>query len=232
MTIKSTILSAAKSPATAGIYIKSISVSATYSAAYPPVMTIVWSMPDTEIHHDGLSMPGVDASVRSRPSDTTILLYRELMSPAEMEDGILSAAWELGAWDLVRSEHAPRAPGDNWREARYGICSSFGRNDYIIAGQALSQGESAPEAAMAEAAKDGFVTWRFIPLSLAHPVTKKQWGPKDKTLSDGLTRAGNIGDYRESWKRPREPLTAADHIYQLGRGAHGNRSKKSKERRG
>lgn len=230
--IKSRLMAATKAPAIAGIYIKSVSVSATYSTAHAPVLTVVWSMPDHGFVSEAVSLPGVEATVYSRPSDTTIVLYRDGLAPSDIEDIVLEAAWQFGAWDVVRSERAPMQSPDDWRMSRYGITSSFGRDTMAVLGQPLTQGDGVPDVAMEEAARDGFVTWRFIPLSLATPTARSRWGDRDKTLNATCQRDGVPPISRGSWTRPREPQTAHDHIYQLGRAPHGNRSKSSRERRG
>lgn len=219
-------------PAMGGIYIKSVFLAATYIPDHDVCMTITWSMPDhTATVETTATLPGLSATMISRPSDTTILLPREMVSPAEIEDCIMAVAWMLGAWDVVRNERAPLDCGEAWQEARYGITSSFGRNTYTIAGQPLAIGESAVESAMQEAARDGYVSWRFIPLALATPIARQRWGNKDRTLKPDCTRDGEPNIGRAPWRRPRDSHTAHEHIYQLGRGNHGNRSKAGAERR-
>ena len=232
-TILVALQKAAQTPAMAGIYIKSVSISAVDDWAHNPIMTITWSMPDAgaAIHANALSLPGVQASVISRPSDTSVELQRELVSPAEIEDAVLGAAWHLGAWDVARTEYAPLAPNEDWRDAKHGINSSFGRNDYTIAGQALVTGDQAADATCDLAARNGHVTWRFVPLHLATPIARQRWASKDTTLLPDCTRVGEPGAYRAKWIHPAEHRTGAEHQYQQGRASHGNRSKGSRERR-
>lgn len=224
---------AAQAPALAGIYIKSVSICAVRDLACEPILTITWSMPDGSAAIDAptLSLPGVEASVISRPSDTAIELARELASPGEIEDAIMGAAWSLGSWDLCRIEHAPRPPDADWREARHGITCSFGRNGYVICGQPLVTGDHAGDEVCEIAARDGYITWRFVPLALATKIARARWAGKDTTLQPDCIRIGSPGSYRGKWWHPTTPGTGNEHQYQLGRGNHSNRSKTSAERR-
>jgi hypothetical protein len=231
--ITAVLQKAAQAPALAGIYIKSVCICAVRDLTCDPVLTITWSMPDrgAVVDSAALSLPGVSASFTTRPSDTAMLLPRGLVSPAEIEDAVIGAAWSLGAWDLCRIESAPLADGSDWREARYGIKSSFGHSDYVVNGQSLVVGDGAPQSDCEIAARDGYITWRFVPLALATLVARRRWADKDKTLLADCTRSGAPGGYRGQWMHPTVPGTASEQQYQLGRSNHGNRSKKSADRR-
>lgn len=233
-TILAALQKAAKAPAMAGIYLKSVDLSAVHDWVHDPVMCITWSMPDhgAAIDAPAVSLPGVSASILSRPSDTTMLLPRDLASPDELESAVMGAAWTLGAWDVRRIEHAPLPQNVDWRQARHGLVGDFGRNPYTIAGQPLAVGEAADDVVCELAAAHGWITWAFVPLAISTPSARKRWGSKDRTLQPDCTRAGVVGSARAKWWYPAAPHTANDHIYQLGRGNHGNRSKTSQERRG
>lgn len=219
---------AAQAPAFAGIYVHSVSLSAVSDWLRDPVLTIVWSMPDhsAAIESAALSLPGVSATILSRPSDTSMLLHRAFASPAELEDVVMGSAWSLGAWDLCRCEQAPLAADEDWRSARHGLASSFGHNAYVIAGQPLVTGDRAPDEDCEIAAREGYIDWRFVPLALATPTARQRCGAKDKTLQADCTRPGEPGGYRGKWMHPTTPRTANEHQYRLGRGNHGNRSKR------
>jgi hypothetical protein len=225
-----TIRGAASAPAMSGIHISRVSIAATYRSEHDAVLTIGWTFPALA-SIQSTPMDGVEQSVYSRPADTTLLIPRAGQAPSDMEDEILSAAWALGAWDVRRLEKAPIDNPEKMLEPQYGLASDFGYNPYSVNGQPFIIGARSPESALLTAAIDGYVTWAFIPLSLGSEIAKNRWGGKDKTLNAGLTRDGvpNIG--RGPWMRPREARTAHEHIYQLGRAPHGNRSKKNAGRR-
>lgn len=231
--ISAVLQKAAQAPALAGIYIKSVSISAARELSHDPIITITWSMPDSSayIESPSHSMPGVSASIISRPSDTTMSLPREMASPADIEDVVIADAWALGAWDLCRIERAPLPAGADWLESRYGLVGDFGRSDISIAGHPLSVGTRATPEVCEIAARDGYVTWRFVPLSLATPTARRQWAGKDTTLQPDCTRMGEPGGYRGQWRHPADAGTAAEHQYRLGRGNHGNRSKSGQGRK-
>lgn len=223
-TIIATLRRAARAPAMAGIYIKSVSLSATKQWQYDAVMSITWSMPDKDAAIEGASLPGVIASVLSRPADTSILLPRALASSGEeIEEAVIEAAWVLGAWDICRIERPPLPAGADWHEAKYGIPANFGRNMYTIMGQPLVIGEYAQDDVIALAARDGYITWRFVPLAMATPIARQRWGTKDSTLQPDCTRLGAAGHYRGAWHHPATPGHESEHQYQLGRSNHGNR---------
>jgi hypothetical protein len=219
---------AAQAPALAGIYIKSVEIAAVDDAAHDPVLVITWSMPDhtAAISSAALSSPGVAATVLSRPADSVLRLTRESASLGEIEDAVFEAAWQLGAWDMVRLERPPLRPCATWREAGNGVAVSFGRNPYLIDGQPLQMGAAVPDELLDLAARAGYVTWRFVPLALSSPTMRRMWAHKDRTLAGSdATRNTTPGHQRARWAHPTEPGTAAEHQYRFGRGNHGSRGR-------
>lgn len=221
----------ASGPRLAGIPIKTIWVASLYRAA-PIVLTITWGMPETPAGVEMDAPPGIEASVVSRPADTCILLPpRERICTIEAE--ILAAAWQLGAWDVRRCEQAPLANPSEYGASRHGIVSAFGGERMAIMGNPLQVGDAAPGEQLVEAAKSGYLLWQFVPLALGNCLLRSRWGDKDKTLrADGSCRRDQkaIDQYR-LFGPLRDPGTAHDHIYQMGRANHGNRAKQSGERR-
>lgn len=230
-TILSALRRAAQAPALAGIHIKSVSICAVCCWRHDAVLTITWSMPDSGSSIQVPSLPEVTATALSRPSDTAILLARNLTTPAEIEDAVMSAAWSLGAWDLCRIESPPLPAGTDWHEARYGVAVGFGRNPYTIMGRSMIAGDYAEDEVCATAARDGYITWRFVPLALSTLIARQRWGAKDTTLQADCARSGEPSHYRGRWWHPQTPGQANEHQYQLGRGNHGNRSNAGKERK-
>lgn len=203
----------------AGIYIKSIRLAATYDINHDPVLTIKWSMPDNyfEAPESAEKLKGVDVTVTARPSDTSILLPRQLMTCAELEDEIISAAWALGAFDMVRTERSPLYADDDPFDVKFGLASDFGWCGYTIAGQDLVMGDKSGKNAVIEAANDGYVTWLFFPMSLMSPYTKKIHNGKDNTLDNHYCRAGKSDIRMQKWYRPRDYATGHQHIYEFGK---------------
>lgn len=210
--------------------IKVIHIAALYRAA-PPVLTITWGMPDVWLEQPG-AQKGVAASSVTRPADTCILLpdYERLHS---FEADMLATAWQLGAWDVARIEKSPLANPWEAMESRHGLVADFGINPYLIMGQPLITGAAAPEDQIREASEQGWIVWRFVPLALSAGLTRKAWCTKDRTLADpdSCRRVARTIDPQRLYGPITEPGTAHEHIYQFGRGNHGNRSKKSQERR-
>jgi len=214
----------------AGYPIKSVMLASLYRPA-STVLTITWGMPDVWID-DPDAPKGVQASSVTRPADTCIALPAPERLHA-LEADILACAWQLGAWDAVRIERAPLANPDDYRQSRYGLAADFGINTYTIMGHPLTTGDSAPDAQIREAAGQGWLIWRFVPLALSATLTRKTWGAKDRTLTDpeSCRRTPRVIEPHQLYGPITQPGTAHEHIYQFGRGNHGNRSKKSSERR-
>lgn len=231
MSLRTLLEAQAQAMRLAGYPIKSIMLASLYRPA-PTFLTITWGMP--EIWLDATEAPnGVRASSVTRPADTCIALP----APSRLhnlEAEVLAAAWELGAWDAVRLEKSPLSnPGDHLASG-HGLAAAFGVNSHVIMGQPITTGDVAEEAQIKEAAENGWLIWRFIPLALSAPTTKKIWGQKDRTLNDAdaCRRTPRVINPQQLYGPITEPGTAHEHIYQFGRGNHGNRSKKNEGRRG
>lgn len=207
---------AAISPALAGVFVRSVRLAATYDHRHPLIMTITWSWPELgEIERPGPA--GVVETIRSRPADTLIQIERTRPTVRGIEASFLEDAWLLGAWDVRRTEHAPLADPERWREMRYGLAVDFGHNNISISGSPLQIGDRAPESTLRHAAVEGWVTWTMIPQSLTTPTMRRLWIGKDRTLNSDGRRSTPIPVFHcAEWAHP-QPGYAHDHIYQLGR---------------
>jgi len=222
------IEAAATSARLAGHHVKSVWIAALYTPAHV-VATVVWTMPAVESDPTE-PLKGVTQTVIARPSDTTMLIGTG--AAAAIEAQILGAAWALGAWDVRRTERAPLSNPDEWAMPRHGLGASFGMPGYVIAGTATNSGEHAEHEAIQRAAREGYVVWHFVPLALGAPSMRSKWAGKDKSLADDCTRGA-----RSITPGPlagqQQPGHGHEHIYQLGRAPHGNRSKSAaSDRRG
>lgn len=209
-----------------GIYIKSVRIAATHNPDLDCLLCITWSMPFAKHPMDGL--PGIKTTVMARPDDTYICLPNGLYAD-QLEDIIIQSAWTLGAWDMCRLESPPTKTSDF---APNGIANDFGQPDHSFGGSGIQKHAMQSTATMHYAAENGRVSWRFIPLSLTSPEFRSRWVDKDKTLNSTSCREGSPSSYRAAWRLPSMPGFGNEHTYQLGRSNHGNRSKKSSERRG
>lgn len=227
--IAALIKQAARAPAMAGVFVKSVRIASTYSC--DAIITITWSWPEQGEREQPSGLPGVAMLIAARPSDETLALVLPGPTVHEAERSVLGCAWELGAWDVRRIEHAPLADPSQWAESRHGLASDFGINPTVIAGQPIQVGDRAPSADVQAAAVDGWVSWSFVPLALSARTMRARWGDKDKTLGEDCSRSDPLPTTRlGDWYHP-VPGHANEHIYQLGRSNHGNRSKSSKERK-
>jgi hypothetical protein len=194
------------------------------------ILRVRWTLNMAERRNLG----GVEAANLGRTEDMVVLLDR--CTEAE----ILDAAWLLGAWDVLRTEHPPipktqaeaRSAGfiypipDNMLGDRdapaWGLTASFCGCPYMVNGEPLAQGEC-PLDLLDIAAAGGWIDWAFRPTAWSVRIRSNN----DRTLNPDGTR------------NPRElpimPAPLADrphqHIYRLGRAPHGNRSKRQRERK-
>lgn len=223
-TLLAALQKVAQGPAMAGIYIKAVQVAAVHDWAHDPIMVITWSMPDSSayIDRDDLAGQGMQATSISRPADTSISISRHLASPDELESAVLQTAWELGAWDVSRLEHARLPVGAAWHEPRYGLMSDFGHSPYLICGQPMAVGDVADDDTCELAAASGWVTWTFVPMCLTTPQTQKKHMGKDKTLTTSGKRTGIMPMMQMMWWHPIDPHTAHQHIYEMGKTTPAN----------
>lgn len=175
-------------------------------------------MPETHIEAPGPQLPGVTATFAARPADTVIAVPAELASPAELEESILQTAYELGAWDVCRLESPPLPDGADWREARYGVASAFGRAPQLnILGGLLQTGDTASDNVCEQAAREGYTSWRFVPLALSEPFRRVRWGGLDTTLAPDCTRSGAQPFKQSRFWHPGASGYGHEHQYQFGR---------------
>lgn len=222
------IETAATSARLAGHYVRSVWIAALYKPAHV-VATVVWSMPVTW-SEPVTDQPGVTKTYTARPSDTTLLLGTASAPAVEAE--ILSAAWALGAWDVRRNESAPLKNPDEWDKSQHGLAGHFGFGSYAIDGQPISSGDCADLWMIQQAAREGHVHWHFVPLALSSPEMRRRWSTKDRTLADGACTRGARVITPHPLAGKQAHGHGHEHIYQLGRAPHGNRSKSSNDRRG
>jgi hypothetical protein len=156
-----------------------VTVAAVPHANTPVVLTLHW--------HGFVEMRLTDAT------DANVVAYQPVPSSAlqlnepwgrfeDLEHAVLDVAWELGAWDLARTEARPfERPGALERES-WDCRSAFGTPPVEIAGQPAVVAE-VPDAddLIEAAARSGYVHWLFL------PVRGGLWGEgaEDLTLEQG-----------------------------------------------
>lgn len=220
MNLKKTLLDAAKTPALCGINTSCVSIAYLRTPCRYAWLTITWSMPETEVEAAEINqLPGVTATFAARPADTVIAIPAELASPAELEEAILQAAYELGAWDVCRMESPPLPDGADWQEPRYGVAGAFGRAPQlnILGGLLLQTGDAATDGVCEQAAREGYTSWRFVPLALSEPFRRARWGGLDTTLAPDCTRSGVQPFKLAKFWHPNTPGYGHEHQYQFGR---------------
>ncbi len=126
--------------------------------------------------------PDVHGAETALPSSALQLSPRWLRLE-ELDQDMLDAAWQLGAWNLTREEHrACDAPGASPREA-VACRQAFGGNpfdpqdDSHLVAEAPDRGEL-----MSGAARLGYISWSFRPV--AHGLWRDA-GADDSLQSDG-----------------------------------------------
>ena len=188
-----------------------ITVAAVPYANTPVVLTLHW--------HGFVETRLADVT------DANVVAYQAVPSSAlqinqrwdaftELENEVLDVAWELGSWDLARTEALPfTRPGASEFES-FECMGAFGSPPVAIDGQSPVVAEVPDASELIEAAaRSGYVSWMF------RPVRGGVWAEvaEDATLEAGgyrnppcpyLPSPTRVGRTR----RPRRV------VYQFGRG--------------
>jgi len=188
-----------------------ITVAAVPYANTPVVLTLHW--------HGFVEMRLAEVT------DANVIAYQAVPSSAlqinerwdafnELENEVLDVAWELGSWDLARTEALPfTRPGASEYESLE-CMGAFGSPVVAIDGQSPIVAEVPDAGELIEAAaRSGYVSWMF------RPVRGGVWAEvaEDATLEKGgyrnppcpyLSSPTRVGRTR----RPRRV------VYQFGRG--------------
>ena len=197
-----------------GIYPESISVSSTYDFERDIVLTVLWSMPT--IKHDVDNDMGLKKSVASRPANTTLKLDT-LDGYKSIESILIATAWTLGAFDLCRLEKSPINTTADPYDPRYGLAVDFAATNMDLDGTPLFIGDRADNKTIEQAANDGYIVWRFVPLALCKPDKIKKCLTIDATLNSDASRPGQPCFNLAKWYRPRQPGLGHEHQYQFGK---------------
>jgi hypothetical protein len=132
----------------------------------------------------------------------------------DLENEVLDVAWQLGAWDLARTEAiAFVRPGASEQES-FECMNAFGSAPLAIDGHAPVVAEVPDADDLIEAAsRSGYVSWLF------RPVRGGVWSEvaDDATLEEGGYRNPSCPYVAEPSRSPRVARTRR-HVYQFGRG--------------
>lgn len=188
-----------------------ITVAAVPYANTPVVLTLHWH--------------GFVETRLAEVTEASVIAYQAVPSSAlqinerwdafnELENEVLDVAWELGSWDLARTEALPfTRPGASEYESRE-CMGAFGSPAVAIDGRSPIVAEVPDAGELIEAAaRSGYVSWMF------RPVRGGVWAElaEDATLEEGgyrnppcpyLPSPTHVGRTR----RPRRV------VYQFGRG--------------
>jgi hypothetical protein len=132
----------------------------------------------------------------------------------ELENEVLDVAWELGSWDLARTEALPFVrPGAPEQES-FECMSAFGSVPVAIDGQAPVVAE-VPDSSelIAAAARAGYLQWIF------RPVRGGVWAEvaEDDTLQEGGYRNPPCPYLALPTRSPRRTRRSRKVVYQFGR---------------
>ena len=189
-----------------------ISVAAVPYANTPVVLTLHWH--------------GFVETRLSEVTDANVIAYQAVPSSAlqvnerwdrfeQLENSVLDVAWELGSWDLARTEALPFVrPGAPQQES-VECMSAFGSNPMEIDGQPPVIAEVPDAGDLIEmASRSGYVQWLFRPVrggvwaEVSEDTTLEQGGYRNPPCPymPSPTRVGRT-------RRPRKV------VYQFGRCA-------------
>ena len=158
-------------------------------------------------------------------TDANVIAYQPVPSSAlqindrwdrldELENEVLDVAWQLGAWDLARTEAVPFVrPGATEQESLE-CMTAFGALPIAIDGQAPFVAEVPDAQDLIEAAsRSGYVNWLF------RPVRGGVWNEvaDDETLEEGGYRNPACPYLAAPTRLPRAQRPRRV-VYQFGRG--------------
>jgi hypothetical protein len=188
-----------------------ITVAAVPYANTPVVLTLHWH--------------GFVETRLAEVTDANVIAFQPVPSSAlqindrwdrldELEHEVLDVAWELGAWDLSRTEAVPFIrPGAQEQES-VECMTAFGALPIAIDGQAPVVAEVPDAQDLIEAAaRSGYVNWLFRPVrgGVWHEVAD------DATLEDGGYRNPPCPYLAAPTRLPRTQRPRRV-VYQFGRG--------------
>jgi len=187
-----------------------ITVAAVPYANTPVVLTLHWH--------------GFVETRLAESSEASVVAYQAVPSSAlqinerwdrfdQLENGVLDVAWELGSWDLARTEALPFVrPGATEQESLE-CMGAFGSMPLTIDGQLPVVAEVPDAGDLIEAAsRSGYVQWLF------RPVRGGVWAElaEDLTLEEGGYRNPPC-PYIPSPTRVGRTRRARKIVYQFGR---------------
>jgi len=188
-----------------------ITVAAVPYANTPVVLTLHW--------HGFIETKLADVT------DANVVAYQPVPSSAlqvndrwdaftELENEVLDVAWELGSWDLARTEALPFVrPGASEQESLE-CMGAFGALPIAIEGQPPVVAEVPDSEELIEAAaRTGYVQWLF------RPVRGGVWAEvaEDVTLEEGGYRNPPCPIIARPTRVGRRSLRPRRVVYQLGR---------------
>ena len=184
----------------------------------PPILSVVLKSAAC-----GASRPdsGFTLSASERPEDHRVALDPAAL--AELDASYLAMAWQVGAWDVARTERAPLPPGSNPADPAHGLAHLV-HDPYTIAlaGHAREPMPCPVDGAdwITEAALRGWITWLCKPLWHG-PAIRAGWIAKDSTLQADGSRLSR----ERPWTAWEPVIRGRDHqtIIRMGRAPHGNR---------
>jgi len=188
-----------------------ITVAAVPYANTPVVLTLHW--------HGFVETRLADVT------DANVVAYQPVPSSAlqindrwdrldELENEVLDVAWELGAWDLARTEAVPFVRPGACQQESLECMTAFGSLPIAIDGQAPFVAEVPDAQDLIEAAsRSGYVNWLF------RPVRGGVWNEvaDDATLEEGGYRNPPCPYIAAPTRLPRAQRPRRV-VYQFGRG--------------
>jgi len=188
-----------------------ITVAAVPYANTPVVLTLHWH--------------GFVETKLTEVTDANVIAYQSVPSSAlqvnerwdrldQLENAVLDVAWELGSWDVARTEALPFVrPGASEQES-VECLGAFGSNPIIIDGQSPVVADVPDAEDLIEAAsRTGYLSWLF------RPVRGGVWAEvaEDETLEEGGYRNPPCPYIATPTNPKRIPRRSRRVIYQFGR---------------
>jgi len=144
-------------------------------------------------------------------SDTVLTWAEKSLDKADLE--MVTAAWFMGAWNVLRIWHPPLGANADPLAPHHGLVSLFDLSDaYTVRTRPMGAPDELPNPKLLIeiAARDGWITWKFRPTLRSLRIGGRV-AARDVTLERDGTRIGPIPCQQQP------PAYGERLVYQLGR---------------
>jgi hypothetical protein len=155
----------------------------------PAVARITWSAVPAEVAEISAAWLQPEPAIWTLPG----------LDAEAADAAFLTVAWQLGAWDVLRTERAPLPPEADPMAPMHGITAALGAAYMLTGEQPVESAVDVRRWAHA-AARHGWITWYAKPMHLAPPVRVNAWQMRDRSLlANGIRAPRDFAPHEPVW---------------------------------